>query len=110
MPGPRFPPGEEQFRTPRSTSTSGGGGGGSLSVPTFDPSKFAGAGSNSGPRKLTAHDIAVMKANQAAERAAGLTGPQPLTGRDVATLQGNAAAQLAAGLTGPFTPEAIRSG
>jgi hypothetical protein len=81
-----------------------------LSVPTFDPSKFAGAGSSSGPRKLTAHDIAVMKANQAAERAAGLTGPQPLTGRDVATLQGNAAAQLAAGLTGPFTPEAIRSG
>jgi len=86
------------------------GGGGGLNIPPFDPSAFAGAGGGTGVHKLTPKDIATMKANEAAQRAAGLTGPTPLSPRDIATMQGNAAAQMAAGLTGPFTPEAVASG
>ena len=88
----------------RAAGTSSG-----LKVPAFDPSKFA-AAPTSGVHKLTPREIAIMQANQAAERAAGLTGPQPLTGGDIATMRGNQLAQLGAGLAGPFTPEAVASG
>lgn len=57
---------------------------GGLSVPAFDPSKFAGAAADTGIRKLTPQDIRTMQANQAA--------------------------QMGAGLAGPFTPEAVASG
>lgn len=84
--------------------------GGGLSVPAFDPSRFSGAGADTGVRRLTPSDIRTMTANQAAQQGAGLIGVNRLTPAELANMGFNTQAQLAAGLAGPFTAEARMSG